>query len=177
MNAPFYQSLRTEQQMGYFVFCGAMDVMQLPGLVFIVQSPNQAPDAIEAAMIEFLHDYGASIDSMTDAEFEQHRNSLVGDVMRQEEKLWDRSSRYWLEIDRKNYGFDSRERLSAAINEVSLDDFRKFFQTSVLDLARPYLVVRSFSAVKGVEAALPRNEIVDPLTFRSSLGRFLPVNE
>ena len=177
MNAPFYQSLRTEQQMGYFVFCGAMDVMQLPGLVFIVQSPNQAPDAIEAAMIEFLHDYGASIDSMTSAEFEQHRSSLVGDVMRQEEKLWDRSSRYWLEIDRKDYGFDSRERLSAAINEVSLDDFRKFFQTSVLDLARPHLVVRSFGAVKGAEAALPRNEIVDPLAFRSSLGRFLPVDE
>ena len=128
-------------------------------------------------MIEFLQDYGASLDTMTDAEFEQHRSSLVGDVMRQEEKLWDRSSRYWLEIDRKNYGFDSRERLSAAINEVSLDDFRKFFQTSVLDLARPHLVVRSFSTVKGVEAALPRNEIVDPLAFRSSLGRFLPVDE
>ena len=128
-------------------------------------------------MIEFLHDFGASIDSMTDAEFEQHRSSLVGDVMRQEEKLRDRSSRYWLEIDRKNYGFDSRERLSAAINEVSLDDFRKFFQTSVLDLARPHLVVRSFSAVKGAEAALPRNEIVDPLAFRSSLGRLFPGDE
>ena len=128
-------------------------------------------------MIEFLHDYGASIDIMTDAEFEQHRSSLVGDVMRQEEKLWDRSSRYWLEIDRKDYGFDSRERLSAAINEISLDDFRKFYQTSVLDLTRPRLVVRSFGAVKGAEAALPRNEIIDPLTFRSSLGRFLPVDE
>jgi len=124
-----------------------------------------------------LQDYGASLDTMTDAEFKQHRNSLVGDVMRQEEKLRDRSGRYWLEIDRKDYDFDSRERLVAAINEVSLDDFRKFFQTSVLDLARPHLVVRSFGAVKGAEAALPRNEIVDPLTFRSSLGRFFPVDE
>ena len=128
-------------------------------------------------MNEFLQDYGASLGTMTDAEFEQHRSSLVGDVMRQEEKLRDRSGRYWLEIDRKDYEFDSRERLSAAINEVSLDDFRQFFQASVLDPARPRLVVRSFGAVKGAEAALPRNEIVDPLAFRSSLGRFLPVDE
>ena len=128
-------------------------------------------------MIEFLHDYGASIDSMTDAEFEQHRSSLVGNVMRQEEKLWDRSSRYWLEIDRDDYGFDSRERLAAAINEVSLDDFRQFFQTSVLDSARPRLVVRSFGAVKGAGAALPRNEIIDPLAFRSSQSLFLSVDE
>ena len=114
---------------------------------------------------------------MTDAEFEQHRSSLISDVMRQEEKLRDRSGRYWLEIDRKDYEFDSRERLSAEINEVSLDDFRQFFQTSVLDPARPRLVVRSFGEVKGAESALPRNEIVDPLAFRSSQSLFLPVDE
>ena len=93
------------------------------------------------------------------------------------EKLRDRSGRYWLEIDRKDYEFDSRERLAAAINEVSLDDFRQFFQTSVLDPGHPRLVVRSFGAVKGAETALPRNEIVDPLAFRSSHGRFLPADE
>ena len=177
LNAPFYQSLRTEQQMGYFVLCGAMDMMQLPGLVFVVQSPNQTPDVIEAAMNEFLQVYGSSLDTMTDTEFEQHRSSLVSDVMRQEEKLRDRSGRYWLEIDRKDYEFDSRERLAAAINEVSLADFRQFFQTSVLDPGHPRLVVRSFGAVKGAETALPRNEIVDPLAFRSSHGRFLPADE
>ena len=163
--------------MGYFVLCGAMDIMQLPGLVFVVQSPNQTPDIIEAAIIEFLQGYEAVLDMMTDAEFEQHRSSLISDVMRQEEKLRDRSGRYWLEIDRKDYAFDSREQLSAAINEVSLDDFRQFFQTSVLDPARPRLVVRSFGEVKGTEAALPRNEIVDPLAFRSSQSLFLPVDE
>jgi secreted Zn-dependent insulinase-like peptidase len=177
LNAPFYQSLRTEQQMGYFVLCGAMDVMQFPGLVFVVQSPSQTPDDIEAAMNAFLQSYGPSLDAMTDTQFEQHRSSLVSDVMRQEEKLRDRSGRYWLEIDRKDYEFDSRERLAAAINEVSLDDFRKFFQTSVLDPVRPRLVVRSFGTVKGAETALPRNEIVDPLVFRSSHGRVLPFNE
>jgi secreted Zn-dependent insulinase-like peptidase len=177
LNAPFYQSLRTEQQMGYFVLCGAMNMMQVPGLVFVVQSPNQTPDVIETAMNEFLQSYGASLGIMTDAEFEQHRSSLISDVMRQEEKLRDRSGRYWLEIDREDYEFDSRERLAAAINEVSLDNFRQFFKKSVLDSTRPRLVVRSFGAVKGAETALPRNEIVDPLAFRSSHGRFLPADE
>jgi secreted Zn-dependent insulinase-like peptidase len=177
LNAPFYQSLRTKQQMGYFVLCGAMDIMQLPGLVFVVQSPNQTPDIIEAAITEFLQGYKASLDMMTDTEFEQHRSSLVSDVMRQEEKLRDRSGRYWVEIDRKDYEFDSRERLSEKINEVSLDDFRQFFQTSVLNPSRPRLVVRSFGEAKGTGSALPRNEIVDPLAFRSTQSLFLPVDE
>jgi secreted Zn-dependent insulinase-like peptidase len=177
LNAPFYQSLRTEQQMGYFVFSGAMDMMQLPGLVFVVQSPNQGPDVIEAAVNEFLQSYGDSLGNMTDAEFEQHRSSLVSDVMRQEEKLRDRSGRYWVEIDQERYDFDTREQLAAAINEVSLDDFRQFFQTSVLDPTRPRLLVRSFGAMKGADAALPRNEIVDPMAFRSSQSRFLSVDE
>ena len=128
-------------------------------------------------MNKFLQSYGPSLDAMTDTQFEQHRSSLVSDVMRQEEKLRDRSGRYWLEIDREDYEFDSRERLSAAINEVSLDNFRQFFQTSVLNPARPRLVVRSFGEVKGTESALPRNEIVDPLAFRSSQSLFLPVDE
>ena len=128
-------------------------------------------------MNEFLEVYGSSLNAMTDTEFEQHRSSLVSDVMRQEEKLRDRSGRYWLEIDRKDYEFDSRERLSAEINEVSLDDFRQFFQTSVLDPVRPRLVVRSFGEVKGAEMALPRDEIVNPLAFRSSQSLFLPVDE
>ena len=52
-----------------------------------------------------------------------------------------------------------------------------FFQTSVLDPVRPRLVVRSFGTVKGAETALPRNEIVDPLAFRSSQGLFLSADE
>ena len=128
-------------------------------------------------MNEFLQVYGSSLDTMGDTEFEQHRSSLVSDVMRQEEKLRDRSGRYWVEIDRKDYEFDSRERLSEEINEVSLDDFRQFFQTSVLNPAHPRLVVRSFGEVKGAASALPRNEIVNPLAFRSSLGRLFPVVE
>jgi len=47
----------------------------------------------------------------------------------------------------------------------------------VLDPGHPRLVVRSFGAVKGAETALPRNEIVDPLVFRSSHDRFLPADE
>ena len=102
----------------------------------------------------------------------QHRTSLVAEVMRREEKLRDRTVRYWMEIGRRNYGFNSRENLVSAINEVSLEDFQNFFKMSVLGGNTLRLVVRSFGKLDWPETAYSVSEIVDPLKFRLSLDQF-----
>ncbi|WP_315982825.1 hypothetical protein [Aliamphritea spongicola] len=40
MEAPFYTSLRTEQQLGYVVFATPLQMQDVPGLAFVVQSPT-----------------------------------------------------------------------------------------------------------------------------------------
>jgi secreted Zn-dependent insulinase-like peptidase len=176
LNSPFYQRLRTEQEMGYFVFCGSMDVMEVPGFVFVVQSPNQDPDTIENAIIQFLQDFDSVIWEITETEFTRHKSSLIGDVMRQEERLGDRSERYWIEIDRENYNFDYRETLAEAIGEISLEEFRHFFGSSIVDSKVPRIVIKSYGDLAQVLVSESANKITDPKTFRSSRGRFPTAN-
>src|SRR5690606_36787930 len=55
LNADFYTRLRTEQQLGYIVMSSPYPARDVPGLVFLVQSPVAGPAKLAAAYREFLH--------------------------------------------------------------------------------------------------------------------------
>merc|ERR1711879_187862 len=46
LSAPYYQYMRTEQQLGYIVFASVYPQRTVPGLVFIVQSPGTPPQQL-----------------------------------------------------------------------------------------------------------------------------------
>ncbi|MBL09803.1 MAG: hypothetical protein CL402_04670 [Acidiferrobacteraceae bacterium] len=172
-NAPFYQRLRTEQQMGYFVFCGAIDIMEVPGFVLVVQSPDKHPNEIEAAIFQFLEDFEKSMENMEELEFIEHRTSLVKDIMKVEEKLRDRSGRYWTEIDREHYTFESRENLTEAVTNISFADFQDFFLNSIIHPNVSRIVIRSYGKSGDKKMRRSDKEIVDPMVFRSQMTRFV----
>ena len=71
---------------------------------------------------------------MDDATFEQHKVALISKVLEKETRLTDRSGRYWQEIDRANFDFNTRDRLTkriTAINKSELvEAYRKVFLSS-----------------------------------------------
>ncbi|HBF71186.1 MAG TPA: peptidase M16, partial [Alteromonas australica] len=52
--APFFNALRTEQQLGYIVGTGYVPHNQHPGMAFYVQSPSTSPKKLLDAMTSFL---------------------------------------------------------------------------------------------------------------------------
>ena len=52
--APFFNSLRTEQQLGYIVGTGYVPHNQHPGMAFYIQSPQCSPKQLLDAMTAFL---------------------------------------------------------------------------------------------------------------------------
>ncbi|GIS91092.1 MAG: hypothetical protein CM1200mP20_11330 [Pseudomonadota bacterium] len=112
LESPFHQALRTQQKMGYVVFAGFMPLRRVPGLVFLVQSPDRTPDEIETAIEDFLRGFSRTLAAMPGDVFEQHRQSILMRINTPDQRLGERSARYWHEIDREAYAFDSRERLS-----------------------------------------------------------------
>lgn len=173
LNAPFYQRLRTEKQMGYIVFCGAIDIMEVPGFALVVQSPNRNPENIQKEMEQFLEEFLLGMVNLEEIDFVQHRDSLVGDIMRREEQLRDRSNRYWLEIDRQNYSFDYREKLVNAINKISLKEFREFFSESLVHHNVPRIVLRSYGAMQDSAVRNSNGEIDSVGEFRARMDRFV----
>ena len=153
LESPFYQALRTQQKMGYVVFAGFMPLRRVPGLVFLVQSPDRTPDEIEAAIEDFLRGFSRTLATIPGDVFEQHRQSILMRINTPDQRLGERSARYWHEIDREAYAFDSRESLSQAIEAQTLATLRGLFTDKILSDQRRMVVVQTFGAGKIPSAA------------------------
>lgn len=140
MAAPFYSRLRTEQQLGYVVFETALPLNKAPGLAFVVQSPNTDPIALEQHIDGFIGQMQTTLSEMTEEKLEQYKRSVLSRINRKENKLSDLSNRYWKEIDRDEYSFDSRKQLSDAVASLTLSDLLKCYE----ELPQRRLTVRSF---------------------------------
>jgi len=132
LSSPFYNDLRTDKQLGYVVYTTAMPLLEAPGIAFVVESPTAEPNALEEHVQRFLSDYSSSIASMSESDFERHKNGLLTLILEEENQLRMRSDRYWREIDRKNYEFDSRKQLADALRRITREQFVAFYQQFLL---------------------------------------------
>ncbi len=123
LKSGFFQQLRTEQQLGYVVSAFYWPVLDVPGVGLLVQSPSSSAVAVAAAIQEFLE---ASLgdDGISKDQFQRHRTSLVGEIMQPHENLTTQSEYYWGEIAKRQEAFDSRQRLAAAVEAVSYEEWR-----------------------------------------------------
>jgi coenzyme PQQ biosynthesis probable peptidase PqqF len=75
--APFYQRLRVELQLGYALFSALRQIHGQTGLLFGVQSPNAAPVALLGHIQRFLASVPGLIERLDDHSFNQLRQSLA----------------------------------------------------------------------------------------------------
>lgn len=139
LSSPFYNELRTEKQLGYIVFATAMPILEHPGLALVIQSSSATPDQLQSDIEEFIESALAIVESIDEEELAGYKQSLLVKLLKKDQKLSDRTNRYWREIDRGYDDFDSREQLAAAIREVTSKDLLQVFRS----LGRRQLVVRS----------------------------------
>lgn len=140
LSAPFYNSLRTEQQLGYVVFGTALPMRKAPGLAFVIQSPNTDPIGLEQQINLFIDNMTSTIKAMDQQQLENFKRSVISRIDQKENRMGELSERYWQEIDRGDTQFDSREQLIAAVNALTLEDLMKCYT----DLPQRRLTVRSF---------------------------------
>ncbi|TDJ66007.1 MAG: insulinase family protein [Proteobacteria bacterium] len=143
LSSPFYNDLRTDKQLGYIVFATSMPLLEVPGMVFIVQSPITDPIELETHIERFLLDYYESVARMSETDFEKHRQGLLARILEKDKRLRTRSNRYWTELDRENYNFDSRRQLADAVRLITKDEFVKFYKRFLLSENRKRIVARS----------------------------------
>ncbi len=132
LKSPFYTRLRTDNQAGYLVYSSVLNILQLPALLFSVQSPSYSPLQIKALFDRFITDFARQLEQMTQAQFETARAGLLIEARRKDNNLAERSHRYWTEIDLGQFGFDSREQFADALSQLTLAEVRQYFQDLVV---------------------------------------------
>jgi len=138
MSSGFFQELRTEQQLGYVV--GAFDYSKadVPGLVMLVQSPVADANAVATEMQAFMERVEPALD---EEQFERHKASLVSDILRPDKNLSERAEFYWQSIARKQWNFDSSELLADAVEALTLENWKAYYEKVFLQQSHSLQVV------------------------------------
>ncbi|TNE94567.1 MAG: hypothetical protein EP328_11130 [Gammaproteobacteria bacterium] len=73
-------------------------------------------------------------------------------MLEKDRQLGDISGRYWREIDREAYDFDSRQKLANAVRHVSRDELLATFRKAVLERRHALRVVTGTDQADAITA-------------------------
>lgn len=129
IDTPFYQRLRTEQQLGYVVSAGYSPMLDAPGLSLLVQSPDTDSDTLQAHIDAFLDTFEARLMQMEDAELTPYRQAVYDNLLQRDTSLPGLTNRLWRALSFGDTAFNRRERLAERLLGVGADDLRQAWLT------------------------------------------------
>ena len=99
MSEPFFDCLRTEEQLGYSVQCGCRYTNGSIGLEFMIQSSCQTPEAMVSLVEQFIASfYEQHVDILSDDEFDDQMNALVESLTETPASLAREAKDLWTEV-------------------------------------------------------------------------------
>ena len=175
IQTPFFSELRTIQQLGYVVFSNVIPVGEVPGIIFTIQSPDNTPEQMEAAISLFLEDFDSRIENLSEEEFEAYRIGVIKQVQAKDTTLSERSQRYWHALDRKDFDFNYDQELVAALEDIQRPDFEQFVRHILVDQKERRLIVMAYGNKLDKPAELTSVEgqlITDRVEFKKTAEYF-----
>lgn len=142
INAPFYKDMRTDQQLGYIVSGRSSKLADLPGLGFLIQSPKVGPIELERRINGFFATYKETLAAMDQAQFDTYKAGLIKDLAAKDKNLNERTRRYLTDLGNKEFNFDSKEQLIAAVEKLELTQMQDFYRYAI-DEVKP-VISRNF---------------------------------
>lgn len=136
ISSAFFADLRTRQQLGYNLAAFALPIKEMPGIIFILQSPIISAPEIEARYRTFIHAYLQQLVAMTEQELESYKSGLMTLLLEKDKSLKKKSARNWLEIDRENTDFDTKERIAQALSKIDKNRLLIVYQDWLIDNPR-----------------------------------------
>lgn len=129
--ADFFNSLRTEQQLGYVVFASPFPVLDTSGALYLVQSPNTDASEIAQKINAFMVEDQVRINQLSEKTFDRYKESLLNNLLKEDQRLSERGQRMWRAVAMGDTHFDRRERIAEALKALTLAQFQAFY-TDVL---------------------------------------------
>lgn len=123
--APFFNALRTEQQLGYIAGTGYVPHNQHPGMAFYVQSPTHGPKDILDAMTSFL------LDQLNEISFYRYywstiQHNLLKQLKEQDLSFSMKSQRLWVSLGTQDFTFDRNTQVAHCIETLSFEDIQDY---------------------------------------------------
>jgi len=129
LQTPFYQRLRTQEQLGYIVNAGYYPLLDAPGLALVVQSPEADSATVAERMDVFMEDMETRLNTLDDAALAPYRQAVHSELTQRDTSLGQLANRYWQATALEDVRFDRRQRRAEKALEVSVDDVRALWES------------------------------------------------
>ena len=144
-NEPFFDTLRTVEQLGYLVTHGLREKGVLCGLRFLIQSERD-PLHLDSRIEAFLTKNATEIlTNMSEKDFETHRRALQQDLTQKKKTLAGESKHLWESIISGSNDFLRPWTDASQLSSVSLEDLRQFHDRFVIGSLRTKVAVHIWS--------------------------------
>ena len=107
----FFETLRTQEQLGYIVTSGRRSMFGVQGIRFLVQSEKHSA-FVDNRIELFIASMEAFITDLTDEQFKNHVASLTSYLQEKAKTLSEEAGRYWQEIADGTTDFQRRVQYS-----------------------------------------------------------------
>lgn len=128
---PLFDVLRTKQQVGYSVSCGARCTLQVLGFAIQVVTATHTPLQVEAAIVAFLGTFLESIEAMDEATFASNVDAVVATKLQADQSIVDEAARFFPEVENGLLCFDRAEQEAAAMRTIEQEDFVTWLRRTV----------------------------------------------
>lgn len=125
LESPFYNQLRTEEQLGYIVTAGYSPVLDAPGLAMLVQSPDTPSKRIAARMDDFLNDFDTRLQALDDNELAPYRDAVSSRLRERDNSLGEMTNRLWQTLAYAEPDFSRREKLADRVDAMDASAIRQ----------------------------------------------------
>ncbi|CAM3379021.1 insulinase family protein [Halomonas lysinitropha] len=129
LETPFYQRLRTEEQLGYVVNASYSPMLDAPGISLLVQSPDTPSEAIQARIDAFLDDFAGRLESLDDEDLAAYRQAVHDELMQRDTSLSERTNRLWRALAYGDTAFDRHRRLAEQALTVTAEELQASWRT------------------------------------------------
>ncbi len=140
ISSPYYQWLRTEKKLGYIVSASPFPQNEVPGLIFIVQSPTASSIDILQETELFFNDFSHQLAELSESEFEDHKQGLISRLVSKKKNMAEKVGHFWHNIEVNRLTFDTNEAIAKEVEQISLADIQQLFQQSILNKQDPRLL-------------------------------------
>jgi insulysin len=105
INEPFFNVIRTQEQLGYNVSCTTWSTTVSIGLRFRVQS-SRHPTFLESRINNFIDSYQTTLEAMSPEEFEERKRGVINKKREKLKNMAEERTRFWSKIDSEYYDFE-----------------------------------------------------------------------
>ncbi|PCK03671.1 MAG: peptidase M16 [Alteromonadaceae bacterium] len=128
LSTPFYNSLRTEQQLGYIVFSTNFQMRKMPGVIALVQSPTYSSSEIYTRIDAFFGEQ----QSVVFENFERNKQAVISALEERPQNQSELAKKHWGAILQGDDQFDLEERMIAALKAVTKEQMTQMYEGLVM---------------------------------------------